>query len=323
VDSSHSGVGNSALETARAIIIGRVFYIESWGGTMRNFSGVLLVVALVGAAARSADPAEDPKARVAEQKKKAEANWETARAGEFAHLETKHLLLYAPQAWEKQLPNLGAVLEKQFDLAWKALQFEDKKDDLPGKVTVYLFAVREPFTTYLRLVAKRRVRAEDEGAFSAADDDLHAAAGPPRKGGFPVEALAGEQIAGLLLARKAGKNTPLPAWLLSGFGRATYCRAVPTSKAVLDDRKRAARLARSRSAADVWNGTADAAEMDILAGSVVDFLAYGPGYRKFPSFVVGFQPGENMDSRTAAQAMEAAGLKGETIDRAWKAWAVK
>jgi hypothetical protein len=290
---------------------------------MRTFSGVLLMVVLGGVAGRGTEPAEDPKARVAEQKKKAEANWQTVEAGAFAHLETKHLLVYAPQAWEKQFPTLGTALEKQFDLAWGALQFADKTDDLPGKVTVYLFAEREPFTAFVRRVEKRRVRPEDEGTFSAADADLHAAAGPPRKGGFPVEAMAGEQIAGLLLTRKAGKNTPLPSWLMSGFGRATYCRAYPNTKVVLDDRKRAARLARSRSAADVWNATADAADMDTLAGSLVDFLAYGPGAAKFPSFVVGFQPGENMDSRTAAQAMEAAGLKGDVIDRRWKAWAVK
>ncbi len=289
---------------------------------MRTFCGMLLVGALVGAA-RSADPAEDPKAKVAEQKKKAEANWETAGGGEFAHLETKHLLLFASKALEKQLPAIGAVLEKQFDQAWKALQFEDKKDDLPGKVTVYLFGSREPFTAFVRRVEKRRVMQEDEGTFSASDDDLHAAAGPPRKGGFPPEAMAGEQVAGLLMARKAGKNTPLPSWLLSGFGRATYCRASPGLKAVIEDRKQAAKLSRSRSPADVWNGTADATEMDTLAGSLVDFLAFGPLADKFPSFVVGFQPGENMDSRTAAQAMESAGLKGDVIDKAWKRWVVR
>ncbi len=290
---------------------------------MRTFSGMVLAVVLGGVASNGADPADDVKARVAEQKKQAEGNWETAGAGEFAHLETKHLLIYAPEAMDKQLKGLGALLEKQYDLAWRALGLEEKKDDLPGKVTVYLFASREAFTAFVRRVEKRRVMAEDEGSYSAADDDLHAAAGPPRKGGFPVEAMAGEQVAALLLARKAGKNTPLPSWLTSGFGRATYYRAAPATKAVLDDRKLASKLARVRSAADVWNGTADAAEMDALAGSLVDFLAYGPLADKFPSFVVGFQPGENMDSRTAAQALEAAGLKGDVIDQRWKAWAAR
>jgi hypothetical protein len=285
---------------------------------MRTFVGVILAFVVGGA-----EPAEDPAAKVAAQKKKAEENWEMVEAGPFAHLETRHLLLYAPSAMEKQLKPLGAFLEKHHDLAWAALQLE-KKDELPGKVTVYLFAAREPFTAFLRRVEKRRVQADDEGNYSAADDDLHAAAGPARKGGLPPEAVAGQQLAALLLARKAGKNTPLPGWLLSGFGRATYYRAAPPgTKVVLDERRQAARLARVRSAADVWNGTADSEEMNALSGSLVDFLAYGPGAGKFPSLVVGFRPDENQDSRTAAQAMEAAGLMGDVIDKRWRAWAAR
>ena len=90
---------------------------------MRTFSGLVLTVALGGVLARGADPAEDAKAKVAERKKKAEANWETVGAGDFAHLETKHLLVYAPQAQEKQLKGLGGLLEKQYELAWKALNW--------------------------------------------------------------------------------------------------------------------------------------------------------------------------------------------------------
>jgi hypothetical protein len=285
---------------------------------MRTFGGVLLALALVGA-----EPAEDPAARAAAQKKKAEANWETAEAGDFASHETRHLLLIAPKAMENSLKGSGVVLEKEFELAWGALKFEDKKEALPGKVTVYLFGSREPFAAFVRRVEKRRVMAEDEGSFSAADDDLHAAAGPPRRAGLPAEAAGGEQLAGLLLQRKAGRLTPLPAWLVSGFGRATYYRAAPSARGVIEDRRQAARLARVRGAADVWNGTADAAEMDVLAGSLVDFLAYGPGAGKFAAFVTGFQPGENMDSRTPAQAMEAAGWKGDVIDQRWRAWAAR
>jgi hypothetical protein len=277
---------------------------------MRTFAGLLLTAALV--------PAADP----AEVKKKAGENWETAEAGPFVQHETKHLLLTAPPAMERQLKAIGVLFEKEYDLARAALGLEEK-DALPGKVAVYLFASREPFAAFVRRIEKRRVMPEDVGSFSADDDDLHAAAGPPRKGGPPVEVLAGEQLAGLLLSRKAGKATPLPSWLLSGFGRATYYRAAPGTKLATDDRRSAARLARVRSAADVWNATASADEMDILAGSLVDFLAYGPAAGKFVRFVVGFQPGENMDSRTAAQAMEAAGWNPDMIDQRWKAWAAR
>jgi hypothetical protein len=39
--------------------------------------------------------------------------------------------------------------------------------------------------------------------------------------------------------------------------------------------------------------------------------------------VVGFKPGENQDSRTTAQAMEAAGIKADIVESRWKAWAAK
>jgi hypothetical protein len=289
---------------------------------MRTFTAFLLAAAQAVLAAHAAELAADPAATLAAQKKQAAENWEAVDAGESCFGESKHLLLVAPKGMEGQLKGIGAVLEKQYEFAWDALQFE-KKDALAGKVTVYLFPGREPFANFVRRVEKRRVMADDVGSFSVADDDLHAAASPPRKGAMPLEAMAGQQIAGLLLTRKAGASTPLPSWLLDGFGRATYYRAAPGTKVVLDERRQAARLARARSAADVWNGAAAADEMDVLAGSLVDFLAYGPGSAKFAALVVGFKPGENQDSRTMAQAMEAAGIKADVVESRWKAWAVK
>jgi hypothetical protein len=289
---------------------------------MRTFTALVLTATLALPAARTAEPAADPAARLAAQKKLAEENWEAVEAGESSLAETKHLVVVAPKTMEPQLKTIGALLDKQYDLAWDALQL-DKKEPLPGKVTVYLFPGRQPFSNFVRRIEKRRVMAEDTGSFSATDDDLHAAASPPRKGAMPLEGMAGQQIAGLLMTRKAGRSTPLPSWLLDGFGRATYYRASPTSRIVLEERRQAAKLARVRAAADIWNGTADGDEMDVLAGSLVDFLAYGPGTGKFGALVAGFKPGENQDSRTAAQAMEAAGLKGDVIEKRWKAWAAR
>jgi hypothetical protein len=289
---------------------------------MRTFAGLLLCCALFGITLQAAEPDDDPAAQVAARKKKAEENWQTVQAGEFAHLETKHLLIYAPSSLQKQLKTASGLLENSYELARKALRLEEK-DAIGGKVTVYQFGSREPFTAFLRRVEKRRVEPEDVGSFSAADDDLHIAASPPRKPAVPFGAMACEQLAGLLLSRKAGKNTPLPGWLVSGFGRATYYRAAPRDRAVLDDRKLASRLARVRSAASMWDGTADAEEMDVLAGSLVDFLAYGPGTARFAIFITSFQPGEGQTSRTTAEAMEAAGWQPDVISEGWKVWAAR
>src|SRR5262249_9474575 len=147
-----------------------------------------------------------------------------------------------------------------------------------------------------------------------------AAACPPAgKGGMPVEMAAGEQVAALLLTRKAGRATPLPDWLVAGFGRATTYRAAPLAKVVQVERRLAKTLARTKKAFDGWEGTLEAEQQSALQGSVADFLAYGVGSAKFGKFVEGFRP---MDGETArkAQAVEAAGWKLGNIERLWKTW---
>jgi hypothetical protein len=203
------------------------------------------------------------------------------------------------------------------------LKEEDKGEVLPGRVAVYLFAEREHFTAFVRRIEARRLLPEETSSFQAADDKLHVAASPPRnKQGWPVEIQAGEQVASLLLARRAGVKTPLPDWLASGFGRATYYRVAPRDKLVLADRQFAANLSRKRQPSDIWDGKIDADEADALQGSLVDFLAYGPASRVFPKMVTSFAPEENMERKTALQAFDAAGLKPDRIAKSWKAWAL-
>src|SRR6185312_12038407 len=150
---------------------------------------------------------------------------------------------------------------------------EAKGEVLPGRVTVYLFAEREHFTAFVRRIESRRFLPEETGSYSARDEKLHVAASPPRtKQGLPVEIQACEQVASLLLARRAGVRTPLPDWVTAGFGRATYYRVSPRDKAVLADRGLAANLSRKRSISDVWDGKTSADEADALQGSLMDFL---------------------------------------------------
>ena len=290
---------------------------------MRSCTTLLLAAALSLTAAARAD--EDTAAQVAAQKKKAQANWEAVEAGPAATLETKHLLLYAPKAMEKRLKAVGTLLEKHYDLASSALGVDPKEGPWPGKLAVYLFPEREQFGAFVRRVEKRRLLPEQATAFSVAnDEDLHAAALPSRaKGGPPLEGQAGAAIAQALLARKAGKDTPLPAWLVVGFGRATYYRAAPADRAVQAERRQARALSRNRGPADVWDDKLGADEADALRGSLADFLAYGPGSPKFPAFVAGFKPGENMQAKTTAQALDAARLAPDLVTASWKRWALR
>lgn len=288
---------------------------------MRSFTSVLAAVLLLGpaGAARADEEAEE----IASQKKAAAANWETVEAGEVASHETKHFLVYAPKATEKRLKGSGVLLEKYHDVAAKALALDPKEALWPGKLTVYLFGERGHFTAFVRRVEKRRLVPDETASWSAKGRIPHVAASPGRgKGGLGVEAQAGEQIAEILLAHKAGVRTALPEWLTAGFGRATHYRVAPTDKAVIDDRRKAGRLARTRNPKDVWNGTVNADEAGALWGSLADFMAYGPGAKKFPAFVVGFKPEENMLAKTTDQALKAASLSADRIAASWKKWAL-
>jgi len=280
----------------------------------------VLVLLLGASGLRAADDADD---KLAEQKKAAEANWGLLELGEPAKHETAHLLLYGPAAYEKRLKDWGALLEKQYETARKGLGLDPNDEKgLPGKPAVYLFAEREPFTTFVRRVEKRRLDAGESGTYDVSGDLPHVAAGPPRAKGEPgVEVQAAQQLAAAMLHRKVGPKVPVPDWVLSGFGRATYGRTVPAAGAA--DRAQAARLVRAgRTAMDVW-GNLDADEANVLQASLVDFLAYGPGASKFQAFVAAFEPGENMEKKTTMQALDAVSLKADALNRAWQTWVLR
>jgi hypothetical protein len=287
---------------------------------LASLSLMLPFLALTGLANGADDAAE----KIAEQKKTAKSNWESLEAGEVTSVETTHLLIYAPKDYEKRLKEIGISLEPHYVQAKIALGFDKDKDEpVPGKVTVYLLPERANFTSFMRKVDKRRPEPEDVGTHFADGDFPHVAAGPPvAKDDPPIERQAGEQIAALLLVKKAGVRTPLPGWLVSGFGRATWYRSAPTTRPVSDERKRAAAmLAKSKwMAKDVWTNSLSDEEAVLMQASFADFMAYGPGSSKFPAFVAAFKPEENVEKVSMEKALEAVSLKPDVISAGWRKW---
>jgi hypothetical protein len=282
----------------------------------------LLLLAVSGL---RADEKEKVDETLLAQRKAVPENWEKVGAGPSATHETEHLIVVAPKMMEKRLKDIGILLEKHYDTAHKAL-YQPRELLWPGKLTVYLFAQPDHLDAFIRRVEKRRVLGAEKGSYSIDDKLLHVAATVPReKDDPPVEVQAGQQIASAVLSRKAGVRTIVPSWLVNGFGRATYYRvAGPVHPAVSKDRKTAYRLAykNKRKASDVWASSLEGEESHLLSASVADFLAYGPGKAKFAALVEGFRPEENVESKTVAQALEAAKLMGDVIDKNWKTWIV-
>jgi hypothetical protein len=288
---------------------------------MRTLRELLLtvLVGLLGTAVYADETAE----KIAAQKKAAQANWEKVEAGDMAHLETKWLLIYAPASMEKNLKTVGPLLEKHIELAAKALGYDLKELPWSGKLTVYLFAEQAHFAAFARRVEKRRVRAETS-SWGSQEAGMHVAVSPAKgRTNVPLSLQAGEQLANLLLGLKAGTKTPLPGWLATGFGRATCWRVSPTIKSTVSERRQAATLARSHSSSDLWYAKVEGEEADVMAASVADFMAYGPGASRFPKFVEGFKLEDNMQERTTDQALTAANLSAAKINQLWKTWAQK
>ncbi len=115
---------------------------------MQRIIGAAAILILAAGMLRADDAANKTAAR----KKAAEAAWAEAGAGDFSHLETTHLLIYAPKDWEKRLKDLGKSLEKHFDQAVGALGFDEKAGPLPVKATVFVFADRVHFGAFVRRV---------------------------------------------------------------------------------------------------------------------------------------------------------------------------
>ena len=282
---------------------------------MRGFLLSVLLIPLTGLPVRAED---DPQA--AAQKKAARDNWAALEFGEPVHHETPHLLLYASKPLEGKLKDVGAALEKHYATAEKALQLDPKKEKWPGKLTVYLFAERAEFTAYVRRVEKRRLDEEETSVHMVAGDFPRVAAGPPRsKQAVNLEMHAAEELAAALLQRKAGAKTPLPDWLLVGFGRATTWRVYPREKATTDARREAIALVinKKRTPQQVWGGGIEAEEAAVLRPMLADLLAYGPGSSRFPALVLGFRPAEGQERRSTEQALEAAGIKPDRLAQVW------
>ncbi|NBO91496.1 MAG: hypothetical protein EBV06_04150 [Planctomycetia bacterium] len=283
---------------------------------MRTFLLLLLVLILP---LRAED---DEKAKkIAARKAAIEMAWMGLDVGPLAMLETETLRLVAPKEMESKLKAIAVTVEKYRVKALSTLKI-DEKESLPDKITVYLLPSSMNYPSFARMIEKRRPETGETGSFSAEDDKFHAAAAPSKMGP-PVEVTAGEMVASLLLMRKAGVRSPVPEWLVRGFGRATTYRLSPKDKLALADKKLIRTVVKKKNAADIWDGKLDLEESLPMNAALAEFFAYGPGAARFIRLVMAYKPTEENNAPTTAQAFDAIGVSGATIEKTFKTWVVK
>ena len=276
-----------------------------------------VIAALLAAMPVAADEASDA------QKKVAAANLAKGDITKAVTVVTNELIVCATLT-EAKTKALADALQKTHTLGRKVLQFEEKDDIWKGKLTVYYLPETKAFKNFIRSVAQAR---PDESYFFA----LRAAAPyiveSADVGDKATEAdqfgEAGAHVATALLVTKGGTGTMFPEWVRGGLGRAISLRAEGTNTKRYGTYKATARkivLGGGKPAPinEVWEGRGK--ESEVLATSLMDYIAFGPGQASFIKFINGFRPTETNQTPGVAQALEAAMWKQDALDAAWKKW---
>jgi hypothetical protein len=269
---------------------------------------------------KPADAKPDP-AKVAKQKQTGVSHWKRIVEETPQQFEGDHLLVLAPAA-SKNLPELGAYLEKVYGLAARALKLSTD-ERWTGKLTVFLVNEPSHFKSFMRSVIRKRAEEDDRGGFQLEGDFPAVVASPPMNAlELKTEQEASSQIAQALIRQKA--QVKLPDWLTLGFGRATVLRSGTPAVYASEKRKAVVLvLAKKRTSRDVWMGSDAllAGEAAILRGILVDFLAYSGATQKFPELVSGYRPRDNkMPNPTTETAFTRADFNADSLEKAWRAW---
>lgn len=241
-------------------------------------------------------------------------------------VETEHFFI-ATSLPEEKAKALGVVVEKVVPVARKALQFEEKEEPWRGKLTLFVLPETREFKTFIRSVVMKDpegvymdLRAEDP--FVADSVDV-----PPKATDAEQYSVVAATVATAFLKAR-GSTASLPGWLQDGFGRVTAMRAEGTNSTRYTKYRTAARAmagigkgAKAVPIGEVW-GETKTPNTDVMATSVVEYMAYGPGSMNFVKLIFAFRPNENGDSPATAQALEAAGWKDVAVlEKAWQKWA--
>lgn len=239
-------------------------------------------------------------------------------------VETEHLVVATelPAAKAKALVD---HLEKVFGQAAKSLKLEAA--DTKGQLTVFTFADLDNFRQFQRSVLKQR---PDDDQFAAIDvrrDDPFVAVSARRGEKTPnFEMLAGGEICRALLVRKAGAAR-LPEWMKDGFAKAVAWRMSPSTAA--GERSTVARQApplrkgaKGMPVVDrAWSGMAR--DKGLVAASLMDYFTSGPGADKFGNILNSMVPTDAAAMPTFLDALKAADLMVEDLDRSWREWVSK
>lgn len=240
-------------------------------------------------------------------------------------VETQHLVV-ATSLPAAKAKTLADGLEKVYAQAARALKLTP--EETKTQVTVYVFAEVDHFRSFQRSVLKER---PDDDEYTTADlkrDDPLVAVSARRGERDPkFDALAGTELSKALLTKKAG-SAKLPGWMTEGFAKAVAWRLSPASGGT--ERAAVVRMAPALrkgvkgapTVADkAWSGSVK--EKEVVSASLMDYFTSGPGADKFGSVLSALIPTDATEMPSFMDALKAADLTVEDLDRQWREWVSK
>ncbi len=270
-----------------------------------------LFALLLGTAAAADDREEAAKAALA-----------AAKITTVTVAESPDLRVFAtlPQA---KTAALATAAQKAQSAATTALKLGEKAG-WGGKLTVYAVTDARQ-TRALLLFGLKQVGNREAARVDVRSDTPSVLVGVSpgeKRSDAQLTADVQAQVATAVLVKAAGDGADLPAWLRVGFGRAIQARTDgPKTQAALKAKLKvlADKADAKLSPADVW-AASDNPDAELLAVGFVDYLVFGPPADKFPRFLTGFKPTDEVQQPTVQTALAAAGLKPEWLADGFKAW---
>jgi hypothetical protein len=275
--------------------------------------------------------AADPTA-VDKVKTQAEEALKTAAITKVTKAETTNLLIYASYPDAKLKP-LGELAEKSFALAAKQIKVEKPDELFKGKLAIFLIPDRRQYANLCLAFTGKRPDQAELYEVRARGDLPFAAIGQPlgekyTETDWQMQSMA--WVASAVLNKKLNTDPgafDLPEWAELGFGRITALKAENNTVRLTTFRTKTKALITGKLRGptkinDVWNGS-KGKEFDVLAASVVEYLAYGADADPFVKLMNGFKKSDSNPNPTIQNVLQGLELKWDDMDTAWKTFALK
>jgi hypothetical protein len=230
-------------------------------------------------------------------------------------IETPHLVI-ASTLEAGPLRTLSTRCEKVIEIVQKTLKLNDGQPPLDGKLLVCYLPERRSFRTYVLEILKE----QPERAQYVMRVDQRQLVTTGRAPGIVTEAdrnqLVTAQVAIMLLRSKY----PQPQyfqWMITGLGQACALRSEglqsPRYRAY---RKQAQALARNPaiSPQSLWRNREVSEQMELLATSFMEFLAFGPFADSLDQFL------STPDKLINRLELENLGLSEAILEQGWRSW---